>query len=419
VTPAGERARAFVLLLCGMSVVGSYVAFSKVIVAVVPIYLLALLRFAIAAVLMLPLTFPAGSVAMIRRNAGTLFFQSFFGNFLFSIFMLSGIARTSATAAGLVMSTLPAVVALMSTIALRERVTWRTGAAIALAVIGVASLTLSHNDDSGRATSALGNLLVFGAVLCEAAYVVIGKRLTSAQVTPMQISSWMNIIGLVLVLPFGLWQATSFNFDAVPASIWALVVLYAICASWISTWLWLSGLRVIPASQAGVFTVALPIAAALIGVVFLSEKITAGQLFAFFCAALGIVLVTLGSKTVAVRPLSVSPEAIRKSYVILSPAIPEVGARSGLTAIKISDSEGLPMAFAMKSMASRYLAETGMNKRPYQLIAIGEIAEDPSLQMPAEVIYLPDEKILEIVLRDRRGFPYHNHRVLLPAGGFS
>jgi drug/metabolite transporter (DMT)-like permease len=299
VSPSGERVRAYALLLCGMSVVGSYVAFSKVIVAVVPIYLLALMRFGIAALLMLPLTFPAGSLATIRRNAGTLFFQSFFGNFLFSIFMLSGIARTSATAAGLIMSTLPAVVALMSSVALRERVTWRTGAAVALAVVGVASLTLSHNDDSGRTTSALGNLLVFGAVICEAAYVVIGKRLTSAQVTPMQISSWMNLIGLVLVLPLGLWQAARFHFELVPATIWWLVVLYAICASWISTWLWLSGLRVIPASQAGVFTVALPIAAALIGVVFLSEQITGGQVFAFVCAALGIVLVTFSGRSEA------------------------------------------------------------------------------------------------------------------------
>ncbi len=298
-SPSGERVRAYALLLCGMSVVGSYVAFSKVIVAVVPIYLLALMRFGIAALLMLPLTFPAGSLATIRRNAGTLFFQSFFGNFLFSIFMLSGIARTSATAAGLIMSTLPAVVALMSSVALRERVTWRTGAAVALAVVGVASLTLSHNDDSGRTTSALGNLLVFGAVICEAAYVVIGKRLTSAQVTPMQISSWMNLIGLVLVLPLGLWQAASFHFELVPATIWWLVVLYAICASWISTWLWLSGLRVIPASQAGVFTVALPIAAALIGVVFLSEQITGGQVFAFVCAALGIALVTFSGRSEA------------------------------------------------------------------------------------------------------------------------
>lgn len=287
-----DRRMAFLLLLSGMSVVGSYVAFSKLVVAVVPVYLMALLRFSIAAILMLPLTFPKGALSIIRRNRTTLFFQSFFGNFLFSICMLSGIARTSATAAGLIMSTLPAVVALLSTLALRERVTWRTAAAVALAVIGVGSLTLTHNDQSGRDSSLLGNLLVCGAVICEAIYVILGKRLTSAQVTPMQIAAWMNLVGMLLVAPFGLWQASSFNFSAVPAHIWMLLALYAVCASWISTWLWLSGLKVIPASQAGVFTVALPIAAALIGVLFLDEHVTPGQLFAFTCAALGIVLIT-------------------------------------------------------------------------------------------------------------------------------
>ena len=42
-----------------------------------------------------------------------LFAQSFFGNFLFSICMLYGVSLTSAVAAGLVMSTIPAVVAVL------------------------------------------------------------------------------------------------------------------------------------------------------------------------------------------------------------------------------------------------------------------------------------------------------------------
>ncbi len=279
------------MLIGGMTVVGSYVGFSKIIVAFVPIYLLALLRFSIAAVLMLPLTFPKGSLAVVKRSSGTLFFQSLFGNFLFSIFMLSGIARTSATAAGLILSTLPAVVALFSTLALRERVTWQTGLAVLLAVIGVASLARTHAP-ADTASSTLGDLLVFAAVCCEAAYVVLGKRLTNANVAPMQISAWINLVGLVLVLPLGLWQALSFQFAAVPGHVWLLLGVYAICASWISTWLWLSGLKVVPASQAGVFTVALPISAALIGVAFLGEQLSLAQGFAFFCAASGIVLVT-------------------------------------------------------------------------------------------------------------------------------
>ncbi len=293
-----DRRLAILMLIAGMSVVGSYVAFSKLVVAVVPVYLMALLRFFIAALLMLPLTFPKGAAAIIRANWLTLILQSFFGNFLFSICMLSGIARTSATAAGLIMSTLPAVVALLSSLALRERVGPRTAAAVALAVLGVASLTLSHGSDDSRGSSLFGNLLVAGAVVCEAIYVILGKRLTNAEVTPMQIAAWMNLVGLALVAPLGLWQASTFDFAAVPTSIWLLLALYAVCASWISTWLWLSGLKVIPASQAGVFTVALPISAALIGVLFLSEHVTFGQIFAFACAAMGIVLVTFNRKAV-------------------------------------------------------------------------------------------------------------------------
>jgi len=297
-----RRWRAFCMLIGGMTVVGSYVGFSKIIVAFVPIYLLALLRFAIAAVLMLPLTFPKGAWTVIRNNRGKLFLQSLFGNFLFSIFMLSGIARTSATAAGLILSTLPAVVALFSTLALRERVTWRTALAVLLAVVGVASLAGTHAD-SGASSSTFGDVLVFCAVCCEAAYVVIGKRLTNANVAPMQISAWINLVGLVLVLPMGLWQAASFQFQTVPGHVWLLLGVYAICASWISTWLWLSGLKVVPASQAGVFTVALPISAALIGIFFLGEHLSLAQGFAFICAASGIVLVTS-------RPSSPASQAV-------------------------------------------------------------------------------------------------------------
>ena len=290
-TSARQIRTAYVLLFSGMAVVGSYVAFSKVLVAAIPIFLLALLRFSIGALVLLPFTFKRGAIAQIARYRGTLFLQSFFGNFLFSICMLFGVARTSATAAGLILSTLPAMVALFSAVALREPLNWRTRLAIGLAVIGVASLTLERAPASTASDPVLGNLLVLGAVCCEAAYVVLGKRLTTANFAPMQITAWINLVGLVLVLPLGLWQGVHFDFTAAPGSLWVLLVLYALGASVVSTFLWLTGLRSVPANQAGVFTVALPISAALVGVLFLGERLSATEILAFCCAASGIALV--------------------------------------------------------------------------------------------------------------------------------
>ena len=282
---------AYFYLVGGMVTVGAYVGFSKLIVETVPVFLLATIRFAIAAVAMLPWTFPRGGIATAWPLRGTLVAESFFGNFLFSICMLSGVARTSATAAGLIMSMLPAAVAVLSLAALAERVDRRTLVAVALAVVGVGSLTLGR-DAQGPVAALAGNAFMVGAVACEAIYVVLGKRLTSAAVGPMQISAWINLVGFVLMLPLGVWQGLHFDFARMTPLLWALIGVYAIAASVVSTWLWLSGLKHVPASRAGVFTTALPITSALVGIVFLGERPTLAHGIAFVCAVAGIVLVT-------------------------------------------------------------------------------------------------------------------------------
>jgi drug/metabolite transporter (DMT)-like permease len=287
---------AYCYLAAGMAVVGGYVGFSKVIVATVPVFVLATIRFGIAVIAMLPWTFPTGGVALARGNARTLVAESVFGNFLFSICMLSGVARTSAVAAGLIMSMLPATVAVLSIATLGERLDRRTAIAIALAVVGVGSLTLGRNGGPASAdpfgTALVGNLLMVGAVCCEATYVVLGKRLTDAAIGPMQISAWINIVGFVLMLPLGIWQGRHFDFARITATLWVLIVVYAIAASVLSTWLWLSGLKHVPAGRAGIFTTALPITSAIVGIVFLNEQPTIAHGIAFVCAALGIWLVT-------------------------------------------------------------------------------------------------------------------------------
>lgn len=54
----------------------------------------------------------------------------------------------------------------------------------------------------------------------------------------------------------------------------------------------MTGLKKVPASRAGVFTVMLPISAAAIGVLFMGERLTTLQVIAFAIALLGLVLAT-------------------------------------------------------------------------------------------------------------------------------
>jgi drug/metabolite transporter (DMT)-like permease len=283
---------AYGCLALSMALVGSYVGLSKSLVAALPVFLLAWLRFGIAAVAMSGWVRRRGSEPPLSlHDRVLLFWESFLGNFLFSVCMLFGVAATSAVAAGVLMAAIPAAVALLSWAFLGERIGARVAGGIVCAVVGIAWLALARSGGGQAEEPLWGYALLLGAVLCEAAYVVIGKRLT-AQVSPRRISALINLWGLALVTPFGLWQALRFDFGAVGGGTWALLVFYALAASVVTVWLWMQGLREVPAPQAGVFSVLLPVAATAVGVVFLGETLAPAQAGALGLALLGLLLAT-------------------------------------------------------------------------------------------------------------------------------
>lgn len=300
------RITAYACLALSMSLVGSYVALSKPLVAVFPVMLLAWLRFGIGALAMAHwLPRPTDEAPLNGRTRRLLFLESFLGNFLFSVCMLFGMSLTSAVSAGVIMASIPAVVAIMGRVFLGERITRRTGLAIACAAAGIALLaggrsTQTPTTPTGTDLSWLGNLLVFGAVLCEAAYAVIGKTLTGAM-GPRRISALINLWGLALVTPFGVYAAWRFDFGAVTPGLWGLLLFYGLAASVWTVWLWMTGLRHVPASQAGVFTVMLPVSAAVVGVLALGESMGPMQWLALGISLAGVALATWPTERIDMR----------------------------------------------------------------------------------------------------------------------
>ena len=299
-----RRLVAYACLALSMSLVGSYVAFSKPLAAVIPVFLLAWMRFGIGAMAMVRwLKKPPSEPALTPQTKRLLFLESLFGNFLFTLCMMYGVSLTSAVYAGVIMASIPAVVALMSWSFLGERIGWRIWVSIGMGGCGIALLALSgttvHNgmvaSSAPRLTdfqTALGVLLLFGAVLCEAAYSVIGKRLTQTM-GPKRITSLINLWGFALSTPMGVYVALQFDFGSVPAPMWLLLVFYALAACVWTVWLWMTGLKVVPAAQGGVFTVLLPISAALVGVLVLGESLDKVQFMALAIALAGVLLATL------------------------------------------------------------------------------------------------------------------------------
>ncbi|MHA7600694.1 DMT family transporter [Alicycliphilus sp. T452] len=290
-----------------MTLVGSYVALSKPLAAAFPVFLLVWMRFGIGGVAMLGwIKRPAQEAPLTAQTRGLLFLQSLLGNFLFTVCMIYGVSLTSATSAGVIMASIPACVAVMSWLFLHERVAPRTWLAVACAVAGIALFALSRQEHAAPAsigkdpanaiyTQWLGYALLLCASVCEGAYSVIGKKLTGA-LGPKRITALINLWGFALSTPLGMYFAWGFDFAAVPWSLWLLLLFYALAACMWTVWLWMTGLKAVPAAQGGVFTVLLPVSAALVGVLALGERFTPVQLLAFGMALASVVLATLPSR---------------------------------------------------------------------------------------------------------------------------
>jgi len=226
--------------------------------------------------------------------------------------MLNGVQRTSAVAAGVITSTIPAVVALLAWLLLKERPGPRALAAIALAMVGILLVNLAHSHGGSGSSgstaegSLSGNLMIMGAVVCESIYVILSRRL-SQTLPAIEICAYTHGLGLLLMLPLGAGALLHFNYSGVTASTWVLLVWYGLSASIFSFWLWMKGIRHVPGALAGVFTAVLPIAAATYGMVFLGERPTPAHGAALACVVAGLVLASLQPRRAVPAPAPTRP----------------------------------------------------------------------------------------------------------------
>ncbi|MBP2233340.1 drug/metabolite transporter (DMT)-like permease [Azospirillum agricola] len=295
---------AYAQLALSMILVGLSLPASKLVIAHVPPLTTAWLRFVMVAVLLAPVVL-GGALSQRAwtgwprggRDWTSLTLLALFGMVLFNVFLLYGLRETSAVAAGILTSTIPAMTALCAALILRERIGAGSLAAIALAVLGILSLNLQSGGHSGAEAAAssndslAGNALVFGAVVSEGLYGVFARRL-GGRVAPLTLTFLANALSAALIGPAAWATAGGFDPAAVPAGIWLLFVASGLTGGLMAVVLWMRGIAHVPANRAGLFTGMIPAAGVLAAVLFLGEDFTAGHAAGLACVLAGIALGT-------------------------------------------------------------------------------------------------------------------------------
>jgi drug/metabolite transporter (DMT)-like permease len=264
---------AYLQLALSMALVGANVAVAKLLAESLPVAMILGLRCALAVVVLWPLARAMeGRVVLDRQTLWNLALQAAFGTVLYNVALLAGLRLTTALEAGLILATLPAVVAVGGAAWLRERLPARQWLAVALAAFGMGALVVARVAADGHG-SALGNLLVFAGVCGEAMYVLLAKRI-AGRAPVVTASLWMQLLSLLMLVPLCLPVLGAAASLASPA-VSGLLVFHSLTTSVLCLLLWYAGLRGAPAGIAGVFTAFLPATAAAVAVGVLGEPFTA------------------------------------------------------------------------------------------------------------------------------------------------
>jgi drug/metabolite transporter (DMT)-like permease len=261
---------ALIQLAMAMVLVGANVVVGKELAAALPVPLILFLRCGLATILLAPWAMRAGAWPA-RGLALNLAVQAAVGTVGYNTALLAGLRLTGALEAGLVLATLPAVMAVGAAVVLGERLSGRRWAAVVLATGGMAALTLGRGGGAGGTLA--GDLLVFAAVCCEASYMLLSKR-SANRIGVYAGAFWMQAFGTVLLAPLALGDVA--RMAAVVATPWigGLLVFHSLTASVFAIVLWYGGMRRAPANLAGVFTILLPTSAAALAVLVLGERMT-------------------------------------------------------------------------------------------------------------------------------------------------
>ncbi|MFV0423590.1 DMT family transporter [Oleidesulfovibrio sp.] len=285
------RFSAYVYLAAGMSIAGSAVVAGKLMVASIPVFLAVEMGLLVSLFVLLPVVWCNKNyrTALDGKAHLQLLMQALCGVVLYRIFMFWGLQFTTATAGGLINSAVPALVALLAFVLLRERLAATRLIGVGCVSAGILAVNLiPFLTDSSQANSALkGNCLVLAAVFSEAAFAVLSK----AHERPMSAlfrTAMVSLYAFLCLLPLAIYDARNFNFGSIDAQTAWCIVYYGVVVSFLSYVFWFKGIVHVPASVAASFAGFVPLSSVFFSYVVLNEQVSGAHWAGLACVLAGI-----------------------------------------------------------------------------------------------------------------------------------
>ncbi len=179
--------------------------------------------------------------------------------------------HTTAIHVGVLISLNPVLIALLSTLMLRETLSGLQWGGILLAGAGVALVTATETGAGTRSSSLLGDGLALLSAVSWAVYSILGRHVV-ARHDPLVVTCTVAGWGTLWLFPLAVMEGLPIRLSAWT---WFLVGVLGLLSSALAYLLWFRALVLIPPARAAAYLFLIPLVSSALSVAFLREPFTA------------------------------------------------------------------------------------------------------------------------------------------------
>ena len=293
-------------LVGAFALAGTSVVAARFVSGKLGVFTIAFLSMFFALLLLVPICWKRLRVeckAMTPSACFSVLLQAVFGMFLFRVFLLNGVSRTSSLEAGILTGATPAITAALAWIFLREKVGASAIIGIGATVLG--GLLVQGVADGGlRLSSAhiIGNLLVLGAAASESVFnilcrkSVVKKEADGVPLDPLVQTTLVTIAALLLSAVPAAFEYPILRLSSIGIVEWSALVWYGVFVTALAYLCWYAGIKRCDAFTAAAFSGLMPLTSMLLSVLLLLEQTSLFQWLGGACVIVGMMLIGARNK---------------------------------------------------------------------------------------------------------------------------
>jgi drug/metabolite transporter (DMT)-like permease len=270
----------------------SFVA-TKIALESFPTFTLIFARFALAGCVFLILIILRGFPQLDRKDHVRIILIALFEPGIYFTFETIGLQHTTAPMASLIIATIPVVVLILAALFLGEHTRLAGALGMGTSLGGIAILITADPQFSWAVGGhLLGDLLILGAVLSAAFYMVCARSLGKNR-SAMEVTSLQTIYGALLFVPAFLWELPKVQWVEISGRSGAALVFLTLFATIGAFLCYNHALTRLPAVRAAIFINGIPVVTALSAWALLGERLTLVQMSGGVMVLVGVFLTNL------------------------------------------------------------------------------------------------------------------------------